>query len=695
MSFRIFFVLVSLFPGLLLAQKGASKTELLKLLKSAKADTVLLDTYNELVWPIYSYIDSDSSAFFAEKAKTLAKQLKDFKRLSITYRRIGITYINTGEIKKAILNQEESYRLSDSIGFKKGMQLALNNIGVAYLNNELYNKALEYFLKSLGIAEAIHDSTSVSPLYSNCAMIYRRINDYPRARDYFLKARSFAKLQNDRDALAMVNFNLSATHRNMDDLDSALYYSTLGKTYVDARTSESILYTYYLNEGLLNSYRNKHAEALQAFETSTAYVTNPHDQVTVLINIGEEYKKLDEPIKMNKAFEKAFDLSLANNMYNNLQYLSQVNAAYYKSKKDYKKYSEWIEKQMAYRDSNDKYTRVQQIQHQQLEFDFERKHIADSLKFEQREKLKNAELQVADEKLSRERSFKVMLMVVLVIIAVFSVFIFNRFVITRRQKKIIENQKRLVEHKNSEIVDSINYARRLQAAILPQVSAIEKELEFGLFYLPKDIIGGDFYFYEKLGDFVFMAVCDCTGHGIPGALMSVVCHQALRKSIAEFDYHEPDKILEQTRTLIIQSLNASEQRIQDGMDCSLLVLNTNQRTFQWAGANNPLWLINSKGLEEIKADKQPVALYEKAGPFTGHSQIPEKNTLVYLFTDGYADQFGGEHGKKFKLKQLKTLLLSISHLPVKQQVAALEKHFQTWKGQQEQVDDVSIAIIRL
>ena len=693
---RLLILLLFLASGpLLYSQKGENKAELFRLLATSTSDTILIDTYNELVWPVYSYTQPDSSIFFAEKAIVLAKKIKDFKRLSVTFRRLGITYINTGDIKKALSNQEESYRLSDSIGFKKGMQLALNNMGVAYLNNELYNKALGYFLRSLSIAESIHDSTSVSPLYSNCAMIYRRINNFPKARNYFLKAKEFAALQHDSDALATVYFNLSATHRNMQALDSAMYYASTGKSFLSKRASESILYSYYLNEGLLNSYRNMPDKALEAFETSKPYITNPHDKVTVLINIGDESRKLGDSQKTIQAYMEAYQVSEKNQMYNNLQYLSQVIGGYYKSKKDYGNYSLWLEKHLAFRDSNDKYTRVQQILQQQLEFDYERKQIADSLKFEQKEKLKNAELRVAAEKLTKERSFKLMLVAVLIIIVVFSVFISNRFVITRRQKKIIEEQKKIVEFKNREIVDSINYARRLQSAILPQVTAIEQVLDFGLVYLPKDIIGGDFYFFEKHEEFVFIAVCDCTGHGIPGALMSVVCHQALRKCIAELDYTEPDRILNKSREMIIDSLNAASQNIQDGMDCSLLVINSHTKQIRWSGANNPLWMIQDGVFTEIKPDKQPVALYEKAGPFTVHQKELRGDTLLYLFTDGYADQFGGAGGKKFKLKNLKSFIIEHSTSPVKVQARLLEEHFQQWKGNEEQVDDVSIAIIRL
>lgn len=354
-----------------------------------------------------------------------------------------------------------------------------------------------------------------------------------------------------------------------------------------------------------------------------------------------------------------------------------------------------LKKHVIFQDSNAHVNRIQQLFRQQLEFDFERKHVADSVRFEQMENLKNAELQVADTKLTKERSARLMLLVILILLVVFALFILNRFLLTNKQKKIIEQQKVIVELKNHEILDSINYAKRLQSAILPQVSEIKKELDFDILYLPKDIIGGDFYYFEKHQGHVFIAVCDCTGHGIPGAIMSVVCHQALDKSIKEFHLTEPDEILNKTKHIVMESLNATHQNIKDGMDCSLLVLNKNNNEISWSGANNPIWHLEKNNFKEIKADKQPVAFYENHKPFTKHMLSYEKGSILYLLTDGYADQFGGPNAKKYKYKPLKEFLIAMAHLPLEQQVKQLEQNFLNWKGELDQVDDVAIAIIRL
>lgn len=677
------------------AQEGYTKKQLLDLLKTELPDTTLLDTYNELTWPIYSYDLPDSSFYFGFKAIALATQLNDLKRLSIAHRRVGITYINIGETKKAIAHQEKSYELSEKINYKKGMQLALNNIGVAYTNNDLLNKGLSYYLRSLKIMEETQNFSSAASLYYNCALIYRRAGNMKKSGEFFFKARDIGKSRSDSDMVVQASSNLCANYRNLDLIDSARYYNAEAFKWLSPLASTGTKYTYYINDALLYSHAGNNQKALDLFLKMYPYAVVSSDEITLLINIAEEYNKLGDKKKALEYFKKAFVISEKLKMYNNLTYISYAIASIYKSQKDYPNYTVMVERHLNYKDSNEKYIRIQQIRQQDLEFDYQRKLVADSIRFEQKDRLKNAELEAAAAKLTQERYFRLLLLAVLAVIFLFSAFIYNRFRITKRQKKIIEQQKQIVELKNHEIMDSINYAKRLQTAILPQIKDIKKFLNLDILYLPKDVIGGDFYFFEKHGHHLFFAICDCTGHGIPGAMMSVVCHTALQKSIKEFDLTDPGRILEQTRDIVVASLNAMHQNIKDGMDCSLLAIDTRTQEIQWAGANNHLWILNQEQLEEIKADKQPVAYYENSGDFKSNVVKAEKGSLLYLFTDGYGDQFGGPKGKKFKNKSLKQFILTIKELPVEEQVQALKQQFQQWRGDLDQVDDVAIAAIRL
>ncbi len=254
-----------------------------------------------------------------------------------------------------------------------------------------------------------------------------------------------------------------------------------------------------------------------------------------------------------------------------------------------------------------------------------------------------------------------------------------------------------VEEKQKEITDSINYAKRIQEAILPSRDFIKAYLpDFFLYYQPKDIVAGDFYWADKIGDTFLIAAADCTGHGVPGALVSVVCSNALNRSVKEFKETEPGKILDKTRELVLESFSKSGGDIKDGMDISLLSIKGNE--IKWAGANNPLWYISSSAvteLVEVKADKQPIGKTDNPLPFTTHNLQLSKADTLFLFTDGYADQFGGPKGKKFKYKQFEDLLVASHKLPLNEQCSLISKDLNDWKGVLEQVDDICVIGIRL
>jgi serine phosphatase RsbU (regulator of sigma subunit) len=260
----------------------------------------------------------------------------------------------------------------------------------------------------------------------------------------------------------------------------------------------------------------------------------------------------------------------------------------------------------------------------------------------------------------------------------------------------INLQKHIVEEKQKEIIESINYAKRLQQAILPPIELIKGQLpESFVLYKPKDIIAGDFYWMETIQDMIFIASADCTGHGVPGAMVSVVCSNALNRSVKEFGLTETGRILDKTRELVLETFEKSVNEVKDGMDISLLCIDKNNKQFFWSGANNPLWYIQNNELQEIKADKQPIGKTDYAKPFTTHKVSYDTETVFYLFTDGYADQFGGPKGKKFKYKPMQELLISIQQLSMEEQADIINKTFNDWKNELEQVDDVCIIGIKI
>lgn len=269
--------------------------------------------------------------------------------------------------------------------------------------------------------------------------------------------------------------------------------------------------------------------------------------------------------------------------------------------------------------------------------------------------------------------------------------------------KDLHKQKEIVEEKNKEIVDSINYAQRLQRAILPPLGTIKLNLpESFVLFKPKDIVSGDFYWMYSEGDQVLIAAVDCTGHGVPGAMVSVVGANSLDRCVKEYKLKTPAEILDKLSELVTETFESTDHEVKDGMDISLCSIDMKTKKTVWAGANNPLWIVrNQKNISaeesfmEIKADKQPIGKFDFRKPFNNHEVQLEDGDCIYLFTDGYADQFGGPNGKKLKYKTLKDMLISNHNKSMVEQMEKIDAEFENWRGYLEQVDDVCVIGIRL
>lgn len=294
---------------------------------------------------------------------------------------------------------------------------------------------------------------------------------------------------------------------------------------------------------------------------------------------------------------------------------------------------------------------------------------------------------------SKQRSQIIIFSIIGLFLIVGGLYFYSAFNKQKRANEIIEMQRESLAEKSKEVADSINYAQRIQNAILPPLSQFDSRFDDAfVYYSPKDIISGDFYWFEKVDNKTFFAVADCTGYGVPGALVSILCHNALNRAVNELGIYEPGKILDVARENIIKKFSISGNSLKDGMDISLCVYSGN--TLTYAGANNPLWIVREGELLETKADKQPIGEFENTKPLNTHRIEMQSGDAVYLFSDGYADQFGGEKGKKFKSANLKRLLVSIADDKMTNQRDTLKSTLEQWKGDMEQVDDICVMGVR-
>ena len=318
--------------------------------------------------------------------------------------------------------------------------------------------------------------------------------------------------------------------------------------------------------------------------------------------------------------------------------------------------------------------------------------------------------ELKDEHSKQQELVRYGLMGILLLLVVFALFIVWKFIQKKKDNAIISVQKSLVEEQkvqvefqknilheiNMEITDSITYAKRLQNAMLPDLGEFRALFENGfLLYLPKDIVAGDFYWTQNVDAYSFFAVADCTGHGVPGALVSVVCSNALDRAVKEFGCIDPHEVLDKTSELVEGTFRSNEEEVMDGMDIALCCFNHKTKELFYAGANNDLYLISKNEISIYKAAKRPVGAFSYQSEFVTHKIDYREGDRIYLFSDGYVDQFGGERGKKFKYSNFRKLLLENCDLDMNDQKDLIEETIIKWRGELEQIDDICVMGIQL
>lgn len=600
---------------------------------------------------------------------------------------------------------EKAVELAQKIGNKEREAYALNSLGNTYWYMNELQKCMNYYIKAMKIRDEIQDKRGMGTSRINIGSVLSEQGDFKNSKRYFDEALSiFKSIKNTEEECATL-VNIAEWHYYQQEHDSAIYYYKKAKEiairdhYPDQVTQ--------INNGLAGYFRRKDEipKALELYEENIKIDKESGDIYSLTVTLNNLSLAQSAMGDYKKAIETSLQsLELAQQIDNHasIQYALGNLAEYYKQIGDYKNAYQYQNYFLAYfQESVDAENKRIGLEIE-ARFQDEKKQLQiDRLK--EKEKLQQEEIRNKEIEADSERKTKIMFGGGFLFVLLIAVLIFrslrqnqktNRIILA--QKKEVEHQKELIEDKNKEILDSINYARRLQDAIIPSLRAIKEHLP-GTFvlYRPKDIVAGDFYWMEKTEKYTYFAVADCTGHGVPGALVSVVCANALDRTVKEFGIEDTGKILDHTRSLILKTFSKSEDEVKDGMDISLVRIDNNNQ-LQWSGANNPLYIIRngSESIEEMQADKFPVGAGYADQQFQSKTISITKGDQIYLFTDGFADQFGGENGKKLKSSGLKKLLLSIHHLSSEEQVQTLSKTFENWKGNLEQIDDVCLAGIR-
>ena len=756
----VFFVVI--FSDCIFCQQKSTIDSLTLELKNSKQDTsqvkILLDLTAE-----YYLSDPSRANEFCERAREVSEKINFNFGLAESYGWLAFFYKMKGDILLALDYYKKSLFYQEVLQDKEGMASAINNIALIYQDQGDIQRALEFFQMSLSILEENKDTNNIPRILNNLAFIYQNQGDLLKALEYFNKALVIFENTKNKGAIAVLFNNMALVYQKQNEVAKALNYFNKSRSLyeeINDRKGISIslnnLGKIYEKQWVEKTEKPRHDDsllikAMEFYRKSLAIreeIKDKRGMAVCFINIGSAFlqiaqiekgvktENLDSALKYSG---KALTISKELGFPEIIRDAANVMNKGFRQKKQWEKALGYYDIFITMRDSIlNQETRKASVK-KQLQYEFDKREAA--LKEEQARKEA-----VGKEESKRKTIFLLLVIALAAGTGVIAVIILRALKVARKQKGIIEEQKRMIEEKHKETTDSINYAKRLQQAILPPVEFIKKYLpESFLIYKPKDIVAGDFYWMASLppeggntktlagshvqselppsggGGAVFIAAADCTGHGVPGALVSVVCCNALNRSVKEFGLRDTGKILDKVTDLVLETFSAFDkssadkekngEQIKDGMDISLLRIEHFSPPspgdkpvvrIQWSGANNPLWYFINNEFKEITANKQPVGKSDNRKPFTTHNievfaGIKEKESQVtfYLFTDGYPDQFGGPKGKKFKYKQLEKMLCLNNNLPLEEQKILLENSFHEWKSHLEQVDDITVIGIRV
>ncbi len=632
----------------------ANKLDSLKKVLPNQKDTVLLKNYLKLGIALYNNGELDSSFKYFNKGYQESVKLNNNKFICDFLLRLGLIQREQGVYNKASEYYYKAMEIAEKYNFKKQSASGNNGIGVLSAIQKDYDKARIYYNKSLELYKELDNQGGQSSIYNNIGLSYLDQKNNSLALKYFLKAFEISKKLNDDNGIAINSENIGLIYHELHDYATAFIYYKKALAIWNQREDEnsiSITLGYIGNNFMAQSkYEIAKDTLLRAFRLAK--------------KVNSLSSARDHAFSLAKAYEKLNDFG------NSLNYFK-------------------IGKELT--DSLQNEEKTKEITEIQLNYAFNKIKVQDSIKHQM-------EVQVKENQLKAEKNYKYIVTAILIVISILLFYVFKNYKEKTKAHSVISDQKNLLEQKQREILDSMIYARRIQNALLTHKEFIDENIKDRFVLLkPKDIVSGDFYWAASVnsaaGKLLYLAVCDSTGHGVPGAFMSLLNMGFLSEAVIERQIKNPAEVLNFVRQKLVETISADGQ--QDGFDGILLCINSKTKTIKYAAANNAPVMVTNSNLSILTYDKMPVGIGVKNESFKNYEINYNSGDILYLYTDGYADQFGGLKGKKFKYKQLNELLLKNSIKEMAEQEKILNNTLENWRGNLEQVDDVCVIGIKL
>jgi serine phosphatase RsbU (regulator of sigma subunit) len=729
----LFFSTFVIFPSFAQTPKIDS---LLNVLKTQKEDTSKANTLHELTRAyLFDLNDNQKIGEYGTQQLTLSLKLNFRKGIAYGYLNRAIFYRSSGELDTALIYDKKSLVIMLEIGNKKGESSCYSNIGLTLSHQGNYKEALEYMFKGVKMKEQIGDKKGMASGYNNIGNIYQNQANYAEALRYQLKSLKIREELKDKVGIGMAYNNIGNVVLAQGKSDDALAYYSKSMKISEELNDLTGVGSANANMGNIYLDRKNYREARICFFKSLKareQIDDKRGLAETYNDIGNAYfqeKKLEEALiyhlKSFKLYEKAGDQK-------GIAEACGGIANCYTEKQDYKnalKYCDQmlnLAKDLIYREAiRDAYRNFSNLYKKQKQFEKALQYtnlynaIKDSLlntenfkqvselntRYETEKKEKEILLLTKDQELNTKIIRQQQLVrwgliggLILLFISIFSIY--RRYRFKQKANNLLEKQNKEIEEKNLLITDSIDYAKTIQEAVLPTAAKIHSLFpQSFILNKPKSIVSGDFYWMNKIGDQLVCAVADCTGHGVPGAFMSLLGYNMLENEIKKNASVEPAVILDNLNSQLIKSLSKEQDEIaKHGMDISLISIDTTTHLLNFSGAHHSIYIIRDAQLTELKADKKGIGAIGKPGNnhFNHQTFQLKKDDLIYLHTDGFPDQIGGPSRKKFYYQPFKELLASISQLDMQTQKEKLDAAHVQWMGEKmEQTDDILIMGIRI